>query len=471
MSGDPKKIWPREAARLLAALAVAWVLVAGLTLSLFLKYGWSLPGLIGGGALGILGVATWAVPRLIRRQANDFIEINKLLGETVDEARRAAEVKGEFLANMSHEIRTPMNGILGMTELVLSSDLNPEQRDYLETVRSSGTTLLTIINDILDFSKIESGRMSLEEAPYAPQEMVTGVLRLLTLTAEQKGVALVSVLDPGLPNSIIGDRHRVSQILLNLVSNSIKFTEPGGRVEIRLQAAGEQLVLEVQDSGIGIAPEKLHAIFEPFTQADASTTRRFGGTGLGLTICSRLTTLMGGSIAASSTPQVGTVFTVTLPLRAATTPEPAAQPAAARTAAGARPLEILLVEDNIVNQRLTRAILERRGHRVTVVADGEEALRCALETRFDLMLLDVHMPVMDGFEAITLLREREQAEGTHLPVIAITAKAMAGDRERCLAAGMDEYIAKPIVLAELFAAIERLTRRPASAGQGTMSGC
>ena len=404
-------------------------------------------------------------------------EIERLL---VD-AKQSNRLKSEFLANMSHEIRTPMNGVIGMTDLALATSLTAEQREYLEMSRLSAHSLLELLNDILDFSKIEAGRLEVNPIEFSLRQCIAEGSRIFRFMAQQKNLSFDTRVEDAVVDRLIGDPLRLRQILTNLLGNAIKFTVQG-RVELLVEADpaetanGVALRFSVSDTGIGIPAQQQQMIFEAFRQADGSTTRKYGGTGLGLAICSRLVDLMGGTISVDSAQGRGSTFRFTSRFQLA--PE-AALPAEMRPVdsislqnmlgavgitSGRLPvkLAVLLAEDNIINQHLVKRLLEKRGHSVTVTGSGREALERVAAESFDVIMMDVQMPDMDGLQASSRIREIEKQRGTYTPILALTAHTMKGDRERCLAAGMDQFINKPIDAEHFVEVVEAaaVDRRP-----------
>lgn len=402
---------------------------------------------------------------------------NANLKKAQQKAEAANQSKSHFLANMSHEIRTPMNGIIGLTQMVWEATSAPEQKEQLNTVISSAEALLQIINDILDLSKMEAGKLPLDPYPFCLRKSVSEAIAPVLPRAEQKQLKLSTHVCSEIPDTLIGDAGRIKQVLINLVGNAVKFTEKGFvRLETSLESQTELSVVIrfcVTDTGIGIAEEHHGLIFEPFCQSDGSTTRSFGGTGLGLAISRDFVRSMGGDITLESTLGHGSAFsfTIELPIAGATVHEnPSGQhhsraevrkPETEAADSALRPntsLRVLLAEDNAVNQTVIRHQVLKLGHTITVVANGKLALEALQNEPFDLVLMDVQMPVLDGLGAVSRLRQQETQTGHHMPVIAITANAMVGDRDKCLNAGMDDYISKPIHAPDLKKAIERVAR-------------
>lgn len=398
--------------------------------------------------LGLIGYVADAV-RTMRASA-------KAREEAEAQALEASRAKSAFLAMMSHELRTPMNGVLGLAHALRGTKLDAQQSEYLEMIEQSGHGLMTILNDILDLSKIEAGKLNLEVAPFDLRKLALQTRAVWSESARLKGLDLILEVSPSAPPWVSGDATRVRQILMNLVSNALKFTE-SGRVVIRLGGeAGGGGTFSVTDTGVGMTAEQIGRLFTPFAQGDASIARRFGGTGLGLSICRQLAELMAGEIIVSSEPGVGSTFTVRLGLPAAAPLVAAPARAAVTQLDGAR---VLVVDDNLVNQTVARTILEAVGAAVAVAGDGHAALARLRIEDFDVVLMDVHMPGMDGVEAVRRIRAGE-AGRTDLPVVALTADAMVGDAERLLAQGFDDAHPKPVQPAGLLATVASLRKAP-----------
>ncbi|SJZ66209.1 two-component system, chemotaxis family, CheB/CheR fusion protein [Trichlorobacter thiogenes] len=384
-----------------------------------------------------------------------------------DAAESANRAKTQFLANISHEVRTPLNGIMGMSNLLHMTPLVDEQLDYLRHLDDSAQSLLSVINDLLDLTRIESGGFGMEQADFDPDELANDILRIHQPVAQRKGVGLQLKLAPDLPATMRGVPSRLKQVLHNLVGNAVKFTDQG-QIVLQIEALSQpgqplHARFRVTDTGIGMEPDTLSRIFAPFTQADETISRRYGGTGLGLAICQRLTELMGGSIEVESTPGVGSCFTVTLPMKVplgAIMPHNLAEKAPVHTQG--QSLRVLLAEDQPVGRLYATRLLERLGHRVTAVEDGKAALEGWVKGDFDLILMDVQMPGMDGVAATSAIRTQEKGGDRHTPIIALTAHALTGDRGKLLEHGFDGYVAKPIDVDELVTEVSRLMRQDGS---------
>jgi signal transduction histidine kinase/CheY-like chemotaxis protein len=392
-------------------------------------------------------------------------ELNRQVGESVKATRHAemtAQGKSDFLAMMSHEMRTPLNGIIGMTGLLESKHLDDREREYVDVIRRSGETLLAIIDDVLDFSKIEAGRLTLENADFDAARATLDAMQIVEHSAVDKSLTLSIYLDPTLPTRVSGDPIRLRQVLLNLLSNAIKFTAQGEiavRVELRAASRdGYEVYFSVKDKGIGISEEQQSRLFQPFSQAEASTARMFGGTGLGLAISKRLVDLMGGTIGVESRWGEGSLFWFTIRVGAPLSlPPHTPAPLTAADPTGAR---LLLVEDNPINQKVALLMLHKLGYQVDVANNGFEALHAAASAHYDLILMDCVMPEMDGFEATRRLRSGG-GHGAEVPIIAMTANAFADDRKACLAAGMNDFLSKPVRQAELASVLTGLLQSAA----------